>query len=329
MPKKGKFRVVFAASARYKDDCLNDQLLQGPEHINSLQGILMRFRNHSVAFSCDVEKMFYNLSVPPEDRDFLRFLWLDEKSNVVECRMTVHTFGATSSPAVATYGLRRIAKDNQQKSAEAADFICSNFYVDDGIVSVPNDAAAIKLIHDARDLCSTYNIRLHKFVSNSANVLSSLPSTERKVQEEDISLLNGNATYRTLGMEWNVSTDSIKFSHDFKDKQTTKRVMLSTIAQLFDPLGLLASLTLKGKILLQEACRRNLTWDQDVCDDLRNKWTLWTENLALLPEVNIPRCTKPQGWEELKTTEVHYFSDASLSGYGACAYVRRTKCTVL
>ena len=56
MPKKGKFRVVFAASARYKDDCLNDQLLQGPEHINSLQGILMRFGNHSVAFCCDVEK---------------------------------------------------------------------------------------------------------------------------------------------------------------------------------------------------------------------------------------------------------------------------------
>ena len=75
-PKKpDKIRVVFDCSAKCAGSSLNDQLLQGPDLTNSLVGVLTRFRQESVAFMSDIEAMFYQVFVPEEQRDFLRFLW--------------------------------------------------------------------------------------------------------------------------------------------------------------------------------------------------------------------------------------------------------------
>ena len=71
--KPDKIRVVFDCSARYKNTSLNDQLLQGPDILNPLLGVLCRFREHPIALMCDVEKMFYRFKVNPECRKFLKF----------------------------------------------------------------------------------------------------------------------------------------------------------------------------------------------------------------------------------------------------------------
>ena len=64
--------------------------------------------------------MFYNFLVPPKDRDYLRFLWYGENGQPQSYRMKVHLFGAKSSPAVATFGLRKIAQDHGMQSKQAA-----------------------------------------------------------------------------------------------------------------------------------------------------------------------------------------------------------------
>ena len=75
-PKKpGKIRVVFDCSAKFQGVSLNDCLLQGPDLTNSLVGVLTRFREDPVAFMADVESMFHQVIVPPEQYDYLRFLW--------------------------------------------------------------------------------------------------------------------------------------------------------------------------------------------------------------------------------------------------------------
>ena len=57
-PKKpGKIRVVFDCSARYARTSLNQNLLQGPDLTNSLVGVLCRFHQEAIAFSCDVESV--------------------------------------------------------------------------------------------------------------------------------------------------------------------------------------------------------------------------------------------------------------------------------
>lgn len=101
-PKKpNKIRVVFDCSAKFKGESLNKHLLQGPDMTNNLTGVLCRFRKEPVALMCDVEGMFHQVKVNEECRDLLRFLWWkngDTSSEPREYRMTVHLFGATSSP---------------------------------------------------------------------------------------------------------------------------------------------------------------------------------------------------------------------------------------
>ena len=101
-PKKPtKIRVVFDCSAEYQNESLNKHLLQGPDLTNNLVGVLCRFRKEAVALMCDIEGMFHQVRVAEQDRDLLRFLWWedgDTSKEPIEFRMTVHLFGATSSP---------------------------------------------------------------------------------------------------------------------------------------------------------------------------------------------------------------------------------------
>ncbi|XP_052792080.1 uncharacterized protein LOC128226231 [Mya arenaria] len=108
--KPGQIRGVFDSSAVYQNISLNSVLMSGPDMINSLLGILLRFRRDEVAVSADVEQMFYRFRVTHEHRDFLRFLWYrdnDPDKELIEYRMCVHIFGNCASPSVATYGLRK------------------------------------------------------------------------------------------------------------------------------------------------------------------------------------------------------------------------------
>ena len=93
-------------------------LLSGPNLLNEMLGIHLRFRSNKVGLVLDVEKMYYQFRVDVECRDLLRFLWWpggDTTLEPVEYRMTVHIFGAVSSSGVATYGLRKIALDHGHK----------------------------------------------------------------------------------------------------------------------------------------------------------------------------------------------------------------------
>ena len=86
--------------------------------------------------------MFHRVKVSEECRDLLRFLrWenRDTSSEPKENQMTVHLFGAASSPACSNFVMKSTANDNKNEmGSEAADFLQENFYVDDGLNSVPS-----------------------------------------------------------------------------------------------------------------------------------------------------------------------------------------------
>ena len=88
---------------------------------------------------CDIERIFHQFSVNPDDRDYLRFLWWKQDINTIPevYRIKVHLFGAASSPGCENYALKKIAVDNTDAFDPAvSDFVIKNFYVDDGLVSV-------------------------------------------------------------------------------------------------------------------------------------------------------------------------------------------------
>ncbi|XP_067943333.1 uncharacterized protein [Watersipora subatra] len=126
-PKKNKIRVVFDCSAKFDGTSLNDHLLQGPDLFNNMLGILLRFREEPVAIACNVEKMFYNFQVNADDRNYLRFLWFGNSREIKQYRMTVHLFGATSSPAVATYGLQTLAESHKKPTLRLLNLFKKTF----------------------------------------------------------------------------------------------------------------------------------------------------------------------------------------------------------
>ena len=325
--KPGKIRVVFDCSARYQDTSLNDHLLTGPELTNSVVGVLCRFRKGPVAVMCDVERMFHQFHVRPEDQDYLRFLWwengdLDSLPSVF--RMKVHLFGAASSPGCANFGLKHLADQGQdQVRQDTVKFIKDNFYVDDGLVSVTSDAEAIQLIKEARQLCSTGKLRLHKFVSNSNNVLKSIPKEECAESVKDLDMALGEPLMeRALGVQWCVFSDDFQFRVTVKQRPLTRRGVLSTVASIYDPLGFLAPFVLLGKQILQQMCRDKVGWDEPLPEELRTQWESWLQDLQKLSNIKIRRCYIPANFTDVKQYELHHFSDASITGYGECSFLR-------
>ncbi|GBP87998.1 hypothetical protein EVAR_66209_1 [Eumeta japonica] len=129
-PAKPKPRIVHDAAARARGTSLNENLLTGPDLLQSLPAVLMKFRQHRVAVAADIKEMFLQIEIAEEDRDALRFLWRSDRreGQPTEYRMTRVIFGA-SSPCTAIY-----VKCKRRKHREipaAATGIVENHYMDD------------------------------------------------------------------------------------------------------------------------------------------------------------------------------------------------------
>ena len=327
-PKKpDKIRVVFDCSAEFGGEVLNSHLLQGPDMTNSLTGLLCRFRRKPVALSCDIQNMFNQVGVNTDDRNYLRFLWWengDVNQEPQEYRMTTHLFGARSSPASAMFALRKTADSYEDEyGGEAAEFVRRNFYIDDGIASVDSEEEAVRLINSTREMCARGGFQLHKLLSNRVNVLKSVPPESRCSGLQSLDVGTGSLpVQRALGVEWDTETDALQFSVQPNKKPATRRGILSTVSSIFDPLGFISPLILRGKQILKELCRDGLGWDDPVPDDVLTIWSEWLSELETLSTLHIPRCYTPSDFGVVKRAELHHFSDASTQGYGQCSYLR-------
>lgn len=195
--------------------------------------------------------------------------------------------------------------------------------MDDGLVSVDSNEKANKLVNEAQEVLAKGKLRLHKFVSNSREVLSVIPESERASAVKDVDLnYNELPTQSVLGVKWNIETDAFSFKVDLTERPATRRGILSVVASVYDPLGFLAPYILTGKRVLQEMCKRGMDWDEPLPSDLKPKWDAWLHDLENLQRVQIPRCFIPENMGKIQKIELHHFSDASSEGYGQCSYIR-------
>lgn len=96
--------------------------------------------------------------------------------------------------------------------------------------------------------------------------------------------------------------------------------MLSSIAQIFDPFGLLAPVILTAKIWMQELWKLQIGWDEDLPTDIATKWVNYAEELQHLDDFCVRRQVRTNDLNS--ETQLHSFSDASERAYGACVYMR-------
>ncbi|XP_056022091.1 uncharacterized protein LOC125651089 [Ostrea edulis] len=181
--KPNQIRMVFNSSAQFNGVSLNNVLLSGLDLTNSLLGVLMRFRVEKIGIMANIQQMFNCFKVKEDHRNYLRILWYEDNNpqkELVDYRMCVHVFGNSPSPAVVTYGLRRTAQNAETTFGhDVRSFVEHNFYVDDGLVSLPSVKQAVSLMKRPQQaLIQEGGLRLHKIVSNNSDVMNSFPSED-------------------------------------------------------------------------------------------------------------------------------------------------------
>lgn len=315
-----KLRVVFDASSKSSNGVsLNELMLIGPKIQDDLSVILLRWRRFPIAFIADVEKMYRQIRVHPDDYHFQYILWRESSDDPIsEYALQTVTYGTSCAPFLAVRTLQQLAKDYSKAYPAASNIACNDFYVDDLMSGAYSESDAVSIRHELCSLMSAGGLRLRKWVSNSSTLLEKIDISDRELQRP--LSINFNDTVTALGIIWNPATDNFHFKLSLPDtiETFTKRNVLSDISRLFDPLGWLAPLIVQSKILMQQIWLQGIGWDESLPDSISSRWIRLRSDLANVSKISIPRWIKHHN----NPIELHGFSDASQNAYAAAIYAR-------
>ncbi|XP_055604346.1 uncharacterized protein LOC129752596 [Uranotaenia lowii] len=245
--------------------------------------------------------------------------------------MDVATFGATCSPCAAQFIKNLNAQKHAAEFPRAASAIELQHYVDDYFDSTDSVDEAVRLASEVKLVHSRGGFHIRNFVANSEEFLV------RMGEPKNNSAVHFNAdkesgTERVLGIAWNPMEDVFGFSANFKPelvkavngaKRPTKRIILSCVMSMFDPLGLLTPFTVHGKLLIQDLWRTGCSWDEPIDEASNSKWDRWTNLLPEIEKLKIPRSYfGGVRSHQYDAVELHVFTDASEAAYGCVAYLR-------
>ncbi|XP_037823707.1 uncharacterized protein LOC119612057 [Lucilia sericata] len=310
-----KLRVVFDASSRTSSrTSLNDLLMVGPTVQEELYAILIRFRFHKFVITADIEKMYRQVLVDENDRNFQMILWRQSASDPLQAfRLNTITYGTSSAPFLAIRCLIYLSDLYKETLPIGANVIRSDFYVDDLLTGADSFDKLITIRDQVTQILSSAGFNLTKWFSNHPDFNIS-DRTEKLLQ-------NDSDSAKALGIHWVPKNDAFKFNleNDFKNLKATKRNILSVSSRLFDPLGLLCPLITKSKMLLQELWIQKLDWDESIPLRLNTTWDNFKENLLKIDSIEIPRFVHTTS---SASVQIHGFSDASIRAYGCCIYIR-------
>ncbi|GFU26567.1 integrase catalytic domain-containing protein [Trichonephila clavipes] len=226
--------------------------------------------------------MYRQILVDPNQRDLQRIMWKTSADAPVKTyKLATVTYGTVSAPFLATRTLETLADEEKAEFLEAAD---------------------------------RGGFELHKLVSNSPELLKDLSASSYVFDKEF-----QDAPVKTLGMLWDPKVDCLTYKVKISDKVNfSKRDVLSEIARLYDPLGLIGPIVTKAKIFIQELWKIKLDWSEQLPPDAMEEWMNFYQKLAKVNNFKIPRCILLPATIRI---EIHGFSDASERAYAAVVYI--------
>ena len=320
-----RMRPVFDASATTTTgNSFNDQLLPGPSLYPFVSDLLLQFWLHPIAMSADIGKMFRQIHLAEEERDFHRFLVWNSQGSIVDCRMKRLTFGVKSSPFVATSVLQHHAKQHSRTLPEASRCLIKNFYVDDLVISTKTVKEAVHLRQTACQLLQEAGMSLRKWRTNSEQFRATIPT--ELVETADLTFPAAPSSQKALGLHWQVASDTLHVATPSVPPpaaaSTTMRTVASVAAQVYDVLGFFASFIIQAKIIMQQLWMHKSDWDDVLPAKIFSLWQEWTQQLTLLTSHPVARRYSSTDSPVIAST-LQGFADASRAAYGAAVYLRR------
>ena len=131
-------RIVINSSAQFRGHNMNEYLAKGPDMLNNLAGVLMRFREKYVAIAGDISQMFLSINIAHRDQMLHLFLWRDlkDKEQPDTYAIQVVNFGEKPSGAIALAALRETANKFKNEFPNESECVKENSYMDDILDSV-------------------------------------------------------------------------------------------------------------------------------------------------------------------------------------------------
>ncbi len=298
-------RPVFDASCKVGGSpSLNNCLEKGPNLLELIPSIILRFRMGKIGMLADIRKAFLMVDVNPEDRKYLRFLWWESgaQTNIQIYQHNRVVFGVNCSPfllsAVISYHLDQF----RQIHPEIIGRIENSIYVDNLVMAVDNLQQYEEVKAIATETMEKACMELRDWEHSGSS------------EAEDVT--------GVLGLKWDKASDTLFCDILFAESPPTitKRIILSQIQRIFDPLGLLSAVVIVPKILLQQSWVENKRWDETVGEGVAKQFQdWWTELLAVMKNIRIPRNFITQ---DLKDCQFHVFCDACKKAYAAVVFLR-------
>ena len=323
-------RIVFNSSAKFKGYSLNDCLAKGPSMLNDILGILIRFREKEVAFVGDISKMFHSIDISLKDQMTHLFLWrnLDIKKEIQTYAMTKVNMGDRPSSAIVQTSLQKTALEAMNTYPKASKTVLRNSYMDDISGSVESHSKAFQLMKHIEIMLEQKGFKIKEWLWSHMDSLGGKDRTTNDQKAVQMLLHSEQidaATEKVLGMHWNIPLDKLTYrfvKSEAEGKCLSKRQILSIVSSIYDPLGLLAPITVRAKIILRKlwAYPEKISWDEPVPCEIEREWSVLYEDLQMVDMVNISRSLTPNKCVGQPTLVI--FSDGSPQAYGAVAYCR-------
>ncbi|XP_037294405.1 uncharacterized protein LOC119189305 [Manduca sexta] len=209
--KPGKQRLVFDAAATSHGVSLNDHLLEGPDMLMSLPGIMFRFRESAVAVTADIQEMFLRIKIRAEDQSAQQFLWRgnDRTNPPQRFKMTSMIFGAASSPFMAHFVRNHNANVHAQLYPRAAEAITKYHYMDDLVASYDTPGEAHEAIEEMKTVHAAAGFTLRGWNSNDESVLRDVPQSCARISPRN---WGEHQHSKILGLRWDPERDELGFN---------------------------------------------------------------------------------------------------------------------
>ncbi|GFT00571.1 integrase catalytic domain-containing protein [Trichonephila clavipes] len=268
-------------------------------------------------FYCDNSHLVLQNTVFGYVQDLQRIIWkhgLD--AEILTYRLKTVTYGLSNAPFLAIRTLQQLAKDEKSRFPLASETLLYDTYMDDIVSEAPDLETAQQLQSQLKDALQSCGMNLHKWSSNSPELLnSSLSSDVEHSFSTDIDL-----SVKTLGISWKPFEDCFVFKVSVSAKHIyTKREVLSVIAKLYDPLGFLGPVIAKAKVFLQQLWQCKLDWDDVLPNLIANEWREFVTTLKCIEEVKINRFIMADNNVKIV---LQGFADASEAAYGEVVYLQ-------
>ena len=321
-----KMHIVYDCSSKTNDKVpsLNDCLETGPSLQSLLFDILVRNRFRRYCVRGDVKKAFLQIMIRRCDRDARRVLWYDdlECRNVAEYRFTRAIFGATSSTYILAVTLEKHLEQYQNLYSDTVNSLRDDSCVDDIQGGGNSVEDVVKFKDESTEIMKDAGFELYKWHSNCPDVEST--SNQKECETTYAETLVGNPSIgetKLLGLPWDKKIDvmAINFASCIEVMNPiTKRKVIAAINSVYDILGWSSPVLITAKIIFAEIYLLKKHWDEQLPDEIVEKWLVWIKHLQQQSSISVPRSVVAKKGDMF---EIHGLSDASKVAICAAIYV--------